>query len=61
MTDIVNIHGYVCYRRDRVDGRGDGVVCYVRDDVPCQRIAEFECNDVECFFGFCFVDLGCHV
>ena len=51
MTDTVNIPGYVCYRRDRVDGRrGGGVVCYVRDDVPCQRIAEFECNDVECLW-----------
>ena len=45
---LVNIDGYVCYRRDRRDGRrGGGVVCYVRNDVQCQRLSEFNCDDVE--------------
>jgi len=28
-TDIINIHGFNCFRRDRCDGRrGGGIVCY---------------------------------
>ena len=47
-SDIVDIPGYLCYRHDRGDGRrGGGVVCYVREDVPCHRLTEFECRGVE--------------
>ena len=39
---------YVTYRRDRQDGRrGGGIVCYVRNNVPCKRVTELERPDVE--------------
>jgi len=46
--DYANINGYVCYRHDRQDGRqGGGVICYVRNDVPCTRLEQLETPNVE--------------
>ena len=48
LSAVVDITGYVSYRRDRQDGRvGGGVVCYVREDLPCTRVTEFERQDIE--------------
>jgi hypothetical protein len=45
-TQLVNLSGYTCYRRDRQDGRrGGGVACYVRNNlVPLKHL---EVADVE--------------
>jgi len=42
-TDIVDISGYACIRRDRSDGRqGGGIACYVRRDLPFVRLSHLE-------------------
>ena len=47
-TDVVDIAGYVCYRRDRNDGRqGGGVVCYVRQDLPVSLVRPVGEENVE--------------
>lgn len=47
-TEAVDIEGYVCYRRDRQDGRqGGGVVCYVRDDQPFCLLKPADDDEVE--------------
>jgi hypothetical protein len=44
----VNLSGYICYRRDRQDGRrGGGVACYIRDNLPCMPLKHLEVADVE--------------
>lgn len=47
-NDIVDIDGYICYRRDREDGRkGRGIACYVHSALQCKLLTAYECNDVE--------------
>ena len=46
-TEIVDISGYVCHRKDRATRRGGGVAVYVRDDLPCRRLDSFECDELE--------------
>ena len=47
-TETVVIEGYVCYRRDRTDGRqGGGVVCYVREDQPFALLNPVDDSGVE--------------
>jgi len=47
-SEIIDIAGYTCYRRDRMDGRqGGGVVCYVRQDQPFTLIKPVEDDSVE--------------
>ena len=44
-TSSIDIHGYVCYRCDRSDGRqGGGVACYVREDQPFSLIQPTDRN-----------------
>ncbi len=38
---------HTCERRDRQDGRGGGVACYVRSDVAYQRLTELENGNQE--------------
>lgn len=35
---MIDIPGYVCYRKDRSSGRGGGVLFYVRDTFKCNEI-----------------------
>jgi hypothetical protein len=61
-TQLVNLSGYTCYRRDRQDGRrGGGVACYVRDNVPLKyrtskwptlNLCGFYTEPVKCI-GYC--------
>lgn len=37
-VSVYSIPGYQCFRRDRVGGRGGGVLIYVRDGFKCERI-----------------------
>jgi hypothetical protein len=47
-TEAVDIDGYVCYRRDRSDGRRcGGVVCYVDVSWPCTRLQSLETVNLE--------------
>jgi hypothetical protein len=47
MEDI-NLSGYICYRHDREDGRrGDGVLCDVRENVPCIVLHHLREPDIE--------------
>jgi hypothetical protein len=44
----VDINGFVCYRRDRADGRrGGGVACHVDSTWPCTRLYEVESPNLE--------------
>jgi len=53
-TDIINIDGFNCFRRDRCDGRrGGGIVCYVVDSLQCRRLTDLECNHVESLWLLC--------
>ena len=48
-TDAINIDNFVCYRRDRQDGRrAGGVACYVDSTWPCTRLSELEKPEFEC-------------
>ena len=47
-TDAVDIDGYICYRRDRNDGRRcGGVACYVRADLPFSLVQPVDEVNVE--------------
>jgi hypothetical protein len=47
-TEVVDIDGYICRRRDRSDGRkGGGVICYVDANWPCIRLQSLETADLE--------------
>ena len=47
-TEAINLSGYVCYRHDREDGRrGGGVLCYVRESVPCTVLHHLLEPDIE--------------
>jgi hypothetical protein len=44
----VNLSGYIRYRRDRQDERrGGGVVCYIRNNLPCLHLKHLEDDDIE--------------
>ena len=48
--DVISCHidNYTTYRNDRSDGRGGGgVLCFVRNDLPCSRLSELESSSVE--------------
>ncbi len=40
-TDLINIPGYICYRKDRPKGRGGGVLIYIREQF---KILELDLN-----------------
>ncbi len=46
-SSALTIPGYNTYRKDRAEGRGGGLIFYVREHVLC---VEIQCpeNDVEC-------------
>ena len=47
-AELVDIENYVCYRNDRRDGRrGGGVALYIKSNLPCQRLSDFEEANVE--------------
>ena len=47
-TEAVDIEGYICYRRDRLDGRqGGGVVIYVKQEQPYSLLKPVNQSDVE--------------
>ena len=47
-TESVDIEHYICYRRDRSDGRKcGGVACYIRSDLPCSRMEFLETPSLE--------------
>ena len=47
-TEANNLSGYVCYRHDREDERrGGGVLCYVRENVPCIVLRHLRKPDIE--------------
>lgn len=47
-VDMLNVCGYKMYRRDRIDGRGGGVLFYVKDSIRCDQIQWSSINEVEC-------------
>lgn len=50
-TNAIDIGKFVCYRRDRSDGRkAGGVACYVDPDWPCSRLHDLESPDFECLW-----------
>ena len=44
---LVSVEQYTCYRRDRQHARGGGVCCYIKSDLPCTQLCEFESPDIE--------------
>ena len=36
-SSVFTVPGYQCFRRDRPDGRGGGVLFYVREGIKCER------------------------
>ena len=47
-TEAIDINGYVCYRRDRSDGREcGGVACYVREALPFTLLKPVDDDNVE--------------
>lgn len=50
-SDAISIDNFVCYRRDRQDGRrAGGVACYVDSTWPCTRLSELEKPEFECLW-----------
>ena len=41
------VHGYSLERKDRNNGRGGGVACYVRNDVFYKRLDSLEDDELE--------------
>lgn len=37
-TDLINIPGFKCYRRDRDQGRGGGVLLYIKETFKCEKV-----------------------
>lgn len=37
-TSVFTVPGYQCFRRDRLNGKGGGVLFYVKDDIKCERV-----------------------
>ncbi len=37
-THIIDVPGYLCFRKDRLIGRGGGVLIYIRDTFNCAKI-----------------------
>ena len=47
-TETVNMAGFTCHRRDRLnDQTGGGVACYVKNNWPCDRLHSLEQYDLE--------------
>lgn len=44
---VFTVPGYQCFRRDRADGRGGGVLFYVKDDIKCERVVYNAGNTLE--------------
>lgn len=47
-ADVLKVHGYNMFRRDRAVGRGGGVLFYVKDSINCKQIQWSCINDLEC-------------
>jgi hypothetical protein len=48
ITEFYHVEGFQTpYRRDRLINRGGGLLVYIKEDVPCQRRADLENNDIE--------------
>lgn len=47
-ADILKVHGYNMFRRDRNVGRGGGVLFYVKDSINCAQIHLSCVDDLEC-------------
>jgi hypothetical protein len=46
--ELIDITNYKCHRRDRNDGRrGGGLCCFVRAELPCERLFHLDSPDVE--------------
>lgn len=37
-TNMVDVPGYVCFRKDRSSGKGGGVLIYIRETFKCIRV-----------------------
>jgi len=47
-TQVINIDGFTCHRKDRSDGRrGGGVVIFLRDDLASTRLGSLEDDKFE--------------
>ena len=47
-TEVVDLNGYVCHRKDRTDCSGwGGVAVYVRDELNCKRLNQYEKSEFE--------------
>lgn len=47
-TNMIDVLGYICYRKDRLSGKGGGVLVYIREIFKCSVI-ELETFGLECF------------
>lgn len=47
-TNMIDVPGYTCYRKDRLSGKGGGVLVYIRDTFKCSVI-ERETFGIEFF------------
>lgn len=47
-TNMIDVPGYTCYRRDRLVGKGGGVLVYIRD-IFKYSVVELETFGLECF------------
>lgn len=45
---MLNVCGYKMYRRDRIEGRGGGVLFYVKDSIRCEQFQWSCMNEIEC-------------
>ena len=46
----LHIDGYITVRKDRTTGIGEGVVCYIRDDLKWHRRTDLEQSGIECIW-----------
>ena len=50
LTDHLVIDGYLIERKDRGNGKGGGILRYIRNDLKWQRTYAFEVNEIECIW-----------
>ena len=50
LTDQLLIDGYSIERKDRGNGKGGGILCYIRNDLKWQRRYDLEVDNIECIW-----------
>lgn len=50
LTGQLTIDGYSIERKDRANGKGGGILCYIRNDMQWQRRYELEIDEIECIW-----------